>query len=136
MGTFPSFILFICVIVGLCGGMMLLFTLISRFTERDKRRRKQLEILEEALKRGDMNADIRREVVAMLRSDRGGFHWSHIPFGLGWLGLFAGGGLALLGNGPSAPTAGFTMLVASFAVITLPMAIREMTRRAPDSVSR
>ena len=135
MGTFPSFILFICVIVGLCGSMMLLFTLISRITERDKRRRKQLEILEEALKRGDMNADIRREVVAMLRSDRGGFHWSHIPFGLGWLGLFAGGGLALLGNGPSAPTAGFTMLVASFAVITLPMAIREMTRRAPDSVS-
>ena len=70
--------------------------LISRITERDKRRHKQLEILEEALKRGDMNAEVRREVVEMLRSDRGGFQLSYIPFALGWLGLFAGGGLAWL----------------------------------------
>jgi hypothetical protein len=72
----------------------------------------------------------------MLKSDRGGgFRLSYIPFSLGWLGLFAGGGLALLGNGPSAPTAGLVTLVASFAVLTLPMALRELTRRAPDSVS-
>ena len=38
---------FIFLPLGLCGGMMLLFTLISRFTEKDRRRRKRLEILED-----------------------------------------------------------------------------------------
>ena len=129
----PSFILFILVCLGGFLGFGLIIALLSRLSERGKQRGKQLEILEQALKRGDMNDEIRREVVAMIRSSqRRGFSWWHALFSLGWIGLFVGGGLLLLG-GRHAEEPGWITLVVSFALVTLPLAISELdARRAPD----
>ncbi len=80
-----------------------------------------------------MDAELRREVVEMLRSEgAGGLCWRHLLFSVGWFGLFAGGALLVFG-GRAQEDAGWITLIASFALVTLPLAIRELdARRAPD----
>ena len=125
---------FIFLPLGLCAGTMLLFTLISRLTEKDKRRRKRLEILEEALKRGDMDRELRAEVVDMLRSEGAGRpRWRHLSFTVGWFGLFAAGALLLFRGDWGTEEAGWITLIGSMALVTLPLALKELdARRAPD----
>ena len=125
------FLIFVC-LVGLCAlGLVLSFVL--RLGRRDEYRRRRLEVLEAALKRGDMDPEVRRQVVQVLKSEGSqGFRWRHAWFSLGWLGLFAGGGLALLGGGSHHVEVGLIIIVASLAVVTLPLAIGELeARRVP-----
>ena len=124
-------ILFAC--AGLCG-FALLLTLVLKSSGRGKERQKRLEILEEALRSGDMDPQLRREVVGVLKSEQSrGFSWMHVSFSLGWIGLFVGGGLLFMGHSRAHELGGWLTLLASLAIVTLPLAIKELeARRAPD----
>ena len=133
MNTVGSSFLFLFLCAGLCG-FVLLLTLVLRNSGRSKERRKRLEILEEALRSGEMDPQLRREVVGVLKSEQsGGFGWRHVAFSMGWIGLFVGGGLLVVGHGRTHEMVGWLTVLGSLAVVTLPLAIKELeARRAPD----
>lgn len=125
----PSWLLIIACLAGLFAMVSLLIRAVSR---REQFRRRRLDLLEEALGRGDMDAELRREVVTALRTEQAGrFTWRHLWFSAGWLGMFTGGGMAVFGS-PRTVDAGLMVMLAAFAVVTLPLALRELdSRRAP-----
>ena len=128
-----SVILLLVCCAGLCG-FVLLLTLVLKTNGRGRQRQKRLEILEEALRSGDMDPQLQREVVEVLKSEHStGFGWGHLSFCLGWIGLFVGGGLLVVGHSRAHEMVGWLTVLASLAIVTLPLAIKELeARRAPD----
>lgn len=129
----PSWLL---IILACCGFATVLMIVTRAVAGRQQCRRRRLDVLEEALRRPDMDSELRREVVNALKSGQtGGFSCRHLWFSAGWLGMFAGGGLAIFGNIHQSDV-GLMILVASLAVVTLPLALRELdSRRVPDRES-
>lgn len=121
------------------------FVVVMTITQnRAKERRDKLRILEEAIRSGNVDPATKQELVAELTGrrpagepasgghgigDRHGF-WSRAAFGIGWLGLFTGVALMLIDQHDTWE-AGIVMTGIALAVITLPIAMKELERERP-----
>ena len=88
-------------------------------------KRDRLRVLEEALRNDSLDAEVKREIVRGLSGPR-------MPmrplFGLGWLMMFVGAGLLFMDERDTF-AGGVVTLFIGIALVTLPMAIREMDAR-------
>ncbi len=107
---------------------------------RAKERRERLRIIEEAIRSGKLEPHAQDELVQELTGRR--VRRTHEPqkawnpgrflFGLGWLGLFVGVGVLIVGGvigEDEALAAGGVISAISFGVMSLPMAMRELDRK-------
>lgn len=92
------------------------------FRWRDRQRR--LELLHEALRNPNLLPDVQRELVRALRPPR-----ARLPFVAGWFGLFGGIGWLCTDPRGDAFSAAVVVTVAAFALVTLPLALRELDAR-------
>ena len=113
------------------------------FQNRARELREKLKILEEAIRSGNLDASMKRELVGELTGRRpqqpgpGGQHaadrhggWARLVFGIGWLGLFLGIGLIAMDDRDTWQ-AGIAIASISFALVTLPIALKELDRDRP-----
>ncbi|MEO0478553.1 MAG: hypothetical protein AAF196_03645 [Planctomycetota bacterium] len=109
-------------------------------SNRTKERQNRLRVLEQALRSGALTAQQQRDLADELagRPRRSGIpFFSRAAFVLGWLGLFVAGGFILYEELDSPrdscdyDTVGFLVAAGSFAVLSLPIALREFERRHP-----
>jgi hypothetical protein len=118
----PSFLLVTWVPVGLLLCVAVLVAIVSRA----RNQRRHLDLLQEALRNPALTPQAQVEIVRLLqpRSPR---RWM---FSLGWFGLF--GGIGWLCSDPPGDklTAAIVLTVLSFALITLPLALRELEARS------
>lgn len=133
-------------------GIIFLFVYgVIHIDNRKKERQQRLRILEEAVRTGQLDEQMRAEIVAGLsgrarkqeamqahaahvaaHKDQSG--WGKLFFTIGWLGLFAGIGMLIAHENEDMLVAGCVMTGASFALVTLPLAWRELeAKRQPTS---
>ncbi|MFK7740772.1 MAG: hypothetical protein AB8H80_10645 [Planctomycetota bacterium] len=127
------------------GIVALLFAAVSAMTSRsrdDQQRQQRLDLMQNALERGDLDVATRRELLAVLRRDHerpsalsflsSGAWWLQAALGLGWCTFVVCGGAALLSychvlRLPFALTLPPTLV--GLALMTLPAALGELRRR-------
>jgi hypothetical protein len=117
---------------------------ITGMQTRAKERRERLRIIEEAIRSGNLEPQAQDELVQELTGRRIRRHdlqprpaWnpSRLLFGLGWLGLFVGVGVLIVGGvigEDEALAAGGIISAISFGVMSLPMAMRELDRKGQN----
>ena len=97
---------------------------LHRQSIRAKERQTKLELLQQALNNPNVHRDTQEELLRDVRPTPG-----RLPFIIGWFGMF--GGITWLCLGPYGE--GFTIAVVctvmSFALLTLPLAMRELDAR-------
>jgi len=112
-------------VVAVVGTVGFFAAVIAWLTNRAKYRQRRLELIEQALRSGNLAPEAQAELARQLRpaAARG---WL---FSLGWLGAF--GGIAWLCLEPRHDqyVAAVVVTVFSFACITLPVALRELESR-------
>lgn len=105
-----------------------------------KQRERRLELLESAIRDPALDATTKHELVRALSGkpnlegmQRSGGRWLRLVlFAGGWITMFAGIGLAIFGSRYDAQAGGIAALV-GFALLALPIALREMEGRATQS---
>lgn len=110
------------------GGIFALVALGNWLLRRGREREKQLELLQEALRRDDLDAPTRQALLEALRPrPHGSMHLlrGNWLFAAAWIGIFAG--IAMLSTGSE--DEGVAVLMVSIAVATLPFALRELDAR-------
>ena len=123
------------------GLLTLIFGFIALMTitqNRAKERKERLRVIEDAIKNGNLEPDVKQELVGELTGRRPHRRRPHVVpgpeirgkfvFGIGWLGLFTGIGLMLMGE-RDVFEAGCLMTALSFGVVSLPLALRELDAR-------
>ncbi len=121
--------------------LTLIFAFIALMTitqNRAKERKERLRVIEDAIKSGNLEPDVKQELVGELTGRRPHRPRPHVVpgpetrgkfvFGIGWLGLFTGIGLMLMGE-RDVFEAGCLMTALSFGVVSLPLALRELDAR-------
>lgn len=108
------------------GGMALAYG-IFRGVERMRSTSRRLDLIEKALQSGQLDPDMRRELVRALRPRASG--WTNLVFGAGWLGIFGFGTMLALDPPRQEFFIALFGLVMSFGVVTLPLALREVEAR-------
>jgi len=102
----------------------------SRVVAHERTQKRKIELVERALESGVLDQATKRELVQAItgRAPRRGTHWLFL---LGWIGLFVGVALVILGvdNDDLWPAA-IVVTCVSFAVLTIPIASRELHARA------
>ena len=109
---------------------------------RARERREKLKVLEEAIRSGNLDPAAKQELVGELTgrrapsatpprhtADRHGA-FGRLAFGIGWLGLFLGLGLIAMDDRDTWE-AGIAVAALSFALVTLPIALKELERERP-----
>jgi hypothetical protein len=87
-------------------------------------RKRQLRLIEDMLRRGDLAPEVQRDLAKVLEPKP-----KRTMFALGWLGTVGGiGWLCTKPNGDAYTTA-VVLTVVSFALVTLPFALRELEAR-------
>lgn len=104
-------------------GAVLIVLIKSLHGSRERRRR--LEVIETALRNPALTPEVQRELTQMLRPAPKG----HLSFGLGWMGVVLGIGWLLTDPVGSDYNFAVFLTAASFAVVTLPLALRELDAR-------
>lgn len=105
---------------------------------RAKERQERMRILEEALRSGQLDEVTKAELVSELtgrrpqRTPASAAPWSmsggaRLLVGIGWIGMFVGVGMLLMGD-RDAEEAGPVVALGSFALLSLPIAVREYER--------
>lgn len=104
---------------------------------RAKERRERLRVIEEAIRDGHMDPATRQDLVAELTGRRPpapqtpanaqAGRRTRWVFGAGWLGMCLGGGLMMAGD-RDAWEAGVVIIAIGFALVSLPLALREFER--------
>jgi hypothetical protein len=120
--------------------LAVIFVFVTAMTisqNRAKERRERLRVIEEALRSGNLDAGEKQELMSQLTGRRPRRRETeHEPrhagakfvFGIGWLGLFTG--IALMTMGGDEPfQAGVFTAALSFALVSLPLALRELDGR-------
>lgn len=107
-------------------GLMLAVVLLVAIVSGARTRRRRLELLQEALRNPSLSPQAQVELVRALQSNTKR-RWM---FSLGWLGLFAGIGWLCTDPHGERLTAAIVLTVASFAFVTLPIALRELDARS------
>jgi hypothetical protein len=106
-----------------------------------KEQRERLRLLDEAIRRGQLDDQMRSELMSGFNGKRrrhsrqGGFRLSRLSFGVGWLAMFIGVGLLFVDE-PEAFTAGCVVSGIGFALVTLPLAMRELDMRDREAAQR
>lgn len=108
--------------LGLMLGVVLLVAIVSSA----RTRRRRLDLLQEALRNPSLSPQAQVELVRALQSNAPR-RWM---FSLGWLGLFAGIGWLCADPHGDGLTTAIVLTVASFAFVTLPIALRELDARS------
>lgn len=90
-----------------------------------RERRRRLEAIETALRNPALTPEVQRELTQMLRPPPKG----RTSFGLGWIGVALGIGWLLTDPVGSDFDFAVMLTAASFAVVTLPLALRELEAR-------
>ena len=93
-----------------------------------KGRRERLRVLEEALRNPEIDGETKRTIVNQLQAGGLPKLGSNAMFGIGWLGFFLGIGL-LITDQRDLFEAGAIVSTLGFALITLPLAYREIEQR-------
>ncbi len=126
-------------LLGMIFGFIFFMNLLQN---RAKERKERLRVLEGAIRSGNLDAQTQQDLMEGLA---GGRRRRHRPaatapqprgrylYGLGWLGMFVGIGLMLVGD-RDVFEAGIIVTAISFGVVTLPFAMREFEQRrgAPE----
>jgi hypothetical protein len=107
-------------------GLMLCVVAIVALVTRARTRRRRLDLLQEALRNPSLSPQAQVELVRALQPNSPR-RWM---FSLGWLGLFAGIGWLCTDPRRDELTAAIIVTVASFAFVTLPIALRELDARS------
>lgn len=107
-------------------GLLLCIAVIVAIVSRARSRRRHLDLLQEALRNPALTPQAQVEIVRLLQP-KTPRRWL---FSLGWFGLF--GGIGWLCSEPRGDelTAAIVLTVLSFALITLPLALRELEARS------
>lgn len=112
----------ICIVAIATGSVLAILMTVLRARER----RRRFELIETALRSQNLQPDVQRDLVRSLQPVRG-----RATFVLGWFGLF--GGIGWMCTDPRADDmrVAVVVTVVSFAMLTLPFALRELeTRKA------
>jgi hypothetical protein len=104
---------------------------------RVEERREKLRILEEALQNERLDPRTRDDVYEVLTGRRPGTRpdpsdvgaQGRLLFTIGWLGLFVGGGVLVASRHNDTTEIGLVVLIASFGLLSLPLAMRELRSR-------
>lgn len=112
-------------------GSLAFLILIVLVVVRSSSRSQRLRVLQRALESDSLSERQKQELIGILRADQAparGFPWGRLAACLGWLGMFAGGLFAAF-----APRhmehIGIIFAVMSFAVLSLPLVLRETEDR-------
>lgn len=97
---------------------------ILAMVQRAGERKRRLDLIESALRNPSMSPEAQRDLVRALQPPK----W-RVPFAIGWFGLF--GGIAWMSCDPrgDAMVMAIVVTVMSFALLTLPFALRELDAR-------
>jgi hypothetical protein len=106
--------------------------------QRAQVRMERVRLLEEALKNPAIDRQMLDSLTFQLtgaRPQRGGSRWLAVVLALGWLVLFAGVGVWVLGQiigEEQAVAAGILTAIVGFGFVTYPFALRELEARRAD----
>ena len=109
---------------------------------RSRERRARLQVLEKALHSGQLDEETKRSLASSISGDprRSRPEWltslyqgivylcRHSIFVCGWVGIFAGVAMMLIG-GPDVFAGGVVTALVSFGIVTVPLALRELEAR-------
>lgn len=101
---------------------------------KSKENREKLRLLEEAIRGGHLDEQMRADLMYGLagkrrpRRERSPFNLSRLLFGLGWMALFVGVGLLFAGDRDMF-TGGCIVSGIGFGFVTMPLAYRELDSR-------
>ncbi|MEM7201888.1 MAG: hypothetical protein AAF628_16595 [Planctomycetota bacterium] len=99
-------------------------------------RARRLDLVEKALNQPTLDNATKQQVAQLLTPSFWGRWFSpRLLVGAGWLGLFVAAGCLLSGE-RDPERAGPIIGLASFAVLTLPFAMRELETRRPEATAR
>ena len=106
----------------------------SKMSNRAKEQKDKLRVLEEALRSGQIDEATKRDLLRNFGGAPSGFNLASLYrnplFVLGWIGFFLGIALVAIDHRDSFEAGMITTFV-SFAVLTLPFAIKELESRRP-----
>jgi hypothetical protein len=117
--------------------------LLSWFNRQAKEREQRLKLLERALDKPGLDEETKRMLVENLRGPRwrssamgaapdrhGRSWWPQLFVVLGWLGIFIGAAILVVGSRRDEEV-GIAWILVSAGVLTLPFALKEFERRRP-----
>ena len=108
--------------------------MMTRIANRERARRDRVRLAEQALKAERLDPDLRGALLNALGSPAEQGWWrsaspARFLLGIGWMGMFLGIGLLCFGYGRTEQAAGGIITGISFALASLPIAVRELERR-------
>jgi len=122
-------------IVGIVFGAMALRHLVDT---RAKDREARMRLIEKAIDSGQLDREAVQELMGVRRRNGGQPLWK-VVLAAGWLGLFGGGAVIALSVAFGEKTflvIGTVVAMLSFAVVTYPLAVREIEARRGETGTR
>ena len=110
----------VAIVVAALTGILVLVHLLQR----GRQERRRFELMEAALRNPSLSPETQRDLVRAMTPTRG-----RLLFTLGWFGLFGGIGWMCSDPHPSEMQSAIIITVVSFAMLTLPIAMRELEAR-------
>lgn len=126
--------------IAIVGIVFVFVYLLVRINVRERMQKRRIELVETAVRSGAIDAATKRELVAAVTGERRPRRTAHPLFLVGWVGLFVGAAMivisAQMGHMEHMLAPGILVTAISFAVLSLPIAARELQARSQGHDAR